>query len=311
MPAMARAICLPRSPGLARSIAPAITSSPRGAPQLQHRALPGYTPEEIPAGASSSKFTPPANTGDGYLDAVTDDDLLAMADPSDADGDGISGVPNRVAFKPYLTPRSGSKTNSGLFIGRFGKKAGAYNLLQQTAGAYNQDMGITSSYEPFDTYSGNKIEPEVTNQTVQDVVFYLRTLKAPVPRDAGNAEVTRGKELFMQANCGKCHMPELRTGASDIAALAFKTFYPYTDLLMHDMGSGLDDAIPKAQQKPPNGEHPRCGGSGYLSTRRAASTSCCTMVAPTAWRTPFCNTVARQQTAATNTIPCQKATNKK
>ena len=66
----------------------------QGGPQLQNRAIPGFEPEQIPAGATSSKFTPPAVTGLGFLELVSDEDILAMADPDDADGDGISGVPN-------------------------------------------------------------------------------------------------------------------------------------------------------------------------------------------------------------------------
>lgn len=62
-----------------------------GGPQLQNRALPGFTPETIPAGATFSKFTPPANTGLGFIELVSDQDILAMADPEDKDGDGISG----------------------------------------------------------------------------------------------------------------------------------------------------------------------------------------------------------------------------
>lgn len=212
-----------------------------GGPQLQNRAIPGFAPEQIPSGAGFAKFTPPANTGLGYLDAVSDADILALADPGDANGDGISGVPNWVQLKPFLIPRAGSLTNEGKHIGRFGKKAGAYDLLQQTAAAYNQDMGITSAYEPFDTWSGKEVDPEVSNQTVQDVVFYLRTLKAPVQRNAADPAVMEGRGLFLQSDCGKCHTPELKTGVSDIAALSFKVFAPYTDLLMHDMGPGLDD----------------------------------------------------------------------
>ena len=69
----------------------------KGGPQLQHRAISGYTPEQIPAGATSSKFTPPANTGLGFIELVPDADILAMADPTDADGDGVSGVPNWIS----------------------------------------------------------------------------------------------------------------------------------------------------------------------------------------------------------------------
>ena len=212
-----------------------------GGPQLQHRALPGFSPEGIPAGATFSRFTPPANSGLGFLDAVPDAALLRMADPDDADGDGISGRPNWITLKEYLRPREESVSRNGHYIGRYGKKAGAYDLLQQTASAYNQDMGITSTYEPYDTWSGQETDPEITNQKLLDVVFYLKTLKAPVPRHEQDNNVKAGRNLFVQLNCSKCHVPELQTGFSPVAALAYKTIYPYTDLLMHDMGPGLDD----------------------------------------------------------------------
>jgi CxxC motif-containing protein (DUF1111 family) len=212
-----------------------------GGPQLQNRALPGFEPESVPPGARASAFTPPANTGLGFMDAVTDATIMALADPEDADGDGISGVPNWITMKPYVSERGEVVHRGGRYIGRFGKKAGAYDLLQQTASAYNQDMGITSTYEPYDTYSGLETDPEVSNQVLQDVVFYLRTLKAPVARRQNDPAVIEGRKIFSAIGCQKCHTPELKTGASDINALAYKTFYPYTDMLMHDMGPGLDD----------------------------------------------------------------------
>ncbi len=210
-----------------------------GGPQLQHRALPGYQPETIPSGAPFSKFTPPANTGLGYLDAVADADLLALADPNDTNGDGISGVPNWVTLKSYITPRPNSITQNGKYMARFGKKASAYDLLQQTATAYNQDIGIASIFEAYDTYSRQPIDPEVSNQTIDQVVFYLKTLKAPVQRQDG--DIISGKNIFINIKCSSCHIPQLKTGNSAIAALNNRTFYPYTDLLLHDMGPGLND----------------------------------------------------------------------
>ncbi len=213
----------------------------QGGPQLQHRAIPGFQPEQIPAGATFSKFMPPANTGLGFLDAVPDATLIALADENDINGDGISGKPNWINVPPYAVIRAAQVIQSGKYIGRFGKKAAAYNLLHQTANAYNQDIGITSTFESVDTYSGLSIGPEVAVQTINEVVFYLQTLKAPVQRNQSNAEIQSGKQIFINTGCAKCHTPVQATGISSIAALSNKTFFPYTDLLLHDMGPGLDD----------------------------------------------------------------------
>jgi CxxC motif-containing protein (DUF1111 family) len=213
----------------------------QGGPQLQHLAIPGYTPEQIPAGAPSSIFIPPANTGLGYLELVPDQDILDMADPNDANGDGISGVPNYVSLAPYLNPAANAVPKGGKYIGRFGRKAAAYNLTNQTVNAYNQDMGIASVYSPLDILTGDGIDPEVTSQTVRNVVFYLQTLKAPIQRTPNDPTVVQGKDLFVTIGCEGCHKQTLRTGPSPIAPLSNVEFHPYTDLLMHDMGSGLDD----------------------------------------------------------------------
>jgi CxxC motif-containing protein (DUF1111 family) len=222
----------------------------QGGPQLQHLAIPGYTPEQIPAGAPSSIFIPPANTGLGYLELVPDQDILDMADPNDANGDGISGVPNYVTLAPYLVPAANAVSNGGKYIGRFGRKAAAYNLTNQTVNAYNQDMGIASEYSPLDILSGHSIDPEVTSQTVRNVVFYLQTLKAPIQRTPSDPSVVQGKDLFVTIGCAACHKQTLRTGPSSVAALANVDFHPYTDLLMHDMGPGLDDGYTEGTALP-------------------------------------------------------------
>lgn len=221
----------------------------QGAPQLQNRALPGFVPEQIPSGAPFSRFMPPANTGLGFLAALSDAQILANADPNDVDGDGISGRPNYIHAPEYFVPQWFHEPFNNKYIGRFGKKAAAIDLLHQTVNAYNQDMGVTSDFsmnEPAVNgqafpYFDNVPDPEVLTTTVHNVVFYLRTLKVPVQRDQGNAEVLAGKKLFMDLKCGSCHIPEFTTPESDIQVLAHKTFAPYTDLLLHDMGPGLND----------------------------------------------------------------------
>lgn len=213
-----------------------------GGPQLQHKAIPGFQPEELPAGATSTDLIAPAVTGLGFLDAVTDADLIALSDPNDANGDGISGVPHWNNIPAYVNLRPNSIPQSGMYITRFGKKGGAYDLLHQTSGAYNQDMGITSLFEPIDPHSGLEEDPEVSTQTVNDVVFYLKTLKAPLPRDQNNPSIIAGKLLFSEIKCASCHVPTLQTGFSPIDVLSNKEFSPYTDLLLHDMGTELDDS---------------------------------------------------------------------
>ena len=214
----------------------------QGGPQLQNRAIPGHTPEQLPAGATFSRITPPANTGLGFLEVLTDAQLLAHADPSDLNGDGISGTPNYIDPPPYFIPQPHHESNSGKFIGRFGKKSSAINLLHQTVNAYNQDIGITSSFNPFDPASGVETDPEIANQTIHNVVFYLQTLKAPIQRHQNQTEIILGKEVFTEAGCGGCHIESFTTPPnSKIPALSNKQFHPYTDLLLHDMGPGLDD----------------------------------------------------------------------
>ena len=213
----------------------------QGGPQLQHRAIAGFAPEQIPTGATFSNFTPPANTGLGFVDALSDATILSLADENDANGDGISGRPNWISIPAYCSERKQTIYRNGKYIGRFGKKAAVYDLLQQTVNAYNQDMGINSTYEHYNTYNGQDADAEVNNQTVQHVVFYLQTLKAPIQRNQGNEDVKDGKQTFLSIDCGKCHTPQLQTGAFPIAALSQKTFSPYSDFLLHDMGAALDD----------------------------------------------------------------------
>src|SRR5690554_1479197 len=213
----------------------------QGAPQLQNRAIPGYDPETLPPGAPHTNLIAPIVTGLGFLDAVSDEDIIAMSDPDDLDGDGISGRVHWNTRPDYVSDRPGTISLDGKYITRFGKKGKMYDLLHQTADAYNQDIGITSYFEPYDTYSGDKLPSEIDRQTISDVVFYLKTLKAPIPRNQNDPVVLAGKALFQNIQCAACHKPTLTTGYSPIEAISFTEFHPYTDMLLHDMGPDLDD----------------------------------------------------------------------
>jgi CxxC motif-containing protein (DUF1111 family) len=186
-------------------------------------------------------------TGLGYLEAVPDSVLTALADSTDMNGDGISGVVSWINPPAYWAASPGKVENNGRYVGRFGRKAGAIDLFQQVVTAYLQDMGITSDFEPADIVNPQDsrhdqvTDPEVSSAVVQQVVFYVRTLKVPPRRNIDNPDVMAGEALFSQIGCQGCHVPTLVTGPSNIPALNKKTIHPYTDLLLHDMGPDLDD----------------------------------------------------------------------
>jgi CxxC motif-containing protein (DUF1111 family) len=192
-------------------------------------------------------------------------------DSLDEDGDGITGIPNYITPPKYFEQKPIHQPVNGKIIGRFGKKAAAIDLLQQTVGAYNQDMGITSTFEPVDPYSQLSTDPEVSDQTIRNVVFYLRTLKAPIPRDEDNSAVLQGKALFTDILCVSCHIPEWTTPESDIASLSTKTFYPYTDLLLHDMGPGLDDGATEGSAETYEWRTPPLWGLGLSPNSQGGS----------------------------------------
>lgn len=228
----------------------------QGGPQLQQFALPGYTPEVIPAGAPSAGFMAPIVSGLGFIELVPDSALLAMADPNDINADGISGVPNWNTIPDFVTPFDNAISQNGKYICRFGRKASTYNLLQQTATAFQQDMGVTTSllpsnpFNPADgIYTPLSGDPEVSDANLGANVFYIQTLQTPLQRNTEDPDVVAGKALFKQIGCEKCHKETLVTGYSPITVLSNKTFHPYTDLLLHDMGSDLDDGYTEGSAK--------------------------------------------------------------
>ncbi len=219
-----------------------------GGPQLQERSMPGYLAETIPSHANAiSERGGPLVVGLGLVEAIPDQTILNRSDPNDADGDGISGRPNLITAPEFLGFSPGPY--NGKYLGRFGRKAGAINLLQQTANAYHQDMGITSDFIPTENFNplaggtgGDPVaDPEVPAATVNDVVFYLQTLRPPMRRNEHDATVQRGEQLFRSIKCSSCHVPAMTTGPHAIAALSSRPAYLYSDLLLHDMGPDLAD----------------------------------------------------------------------
>ena len=179
--------------------------------------------------------------GWGYWKLFDEADIVALSDVDDLNGDGISGKPNLA-----WNVAEGKKT-----LGRFGWKAANPSLLQQSAGAYNEDIGITSFVFPGESshrqaqYDGLDDEYEVSDSILHSVAFYIRTLAVPARRSADNAHVLAGKQIFIDAKCSSCHVPRLRT-KTDVAfpEISNQVIFPYTDMLVHDMGPELADNRP-------------------------------------------------------------------
>ncbi len=203
-----------------------------GTPYLLRRpllriALPNG--EELPSTIPLSLRIPPPVFGLGLLEAVPEETLRALADPSDLDRDGISGRVNEV----WDVQRSAT------VIGRFGWKANQPSLRQQAAAAYFNDMGVTT--ELFPEADGSV---ELPRTTLDDVTFYAQSLAVPIRGDLSSPEVRRGMLLFQRVRCGACHVSELSTGDEGNPATTNQMIHPFTDLLLHDMGEGLADNRP-------------------------------------------------------------------
>jgi CxxC motif-containing protein (DUF1111 family) len=216
----------------------------------------------LPTGVLFSPRTAPAVFGLGLLEAVPAAEILALADPGDRNHDAISGRVNRV----WNDIRHRTE------IGRFGWKANVSTLLQQTAGAYNGDMGITSSIFPVESCEGEypgcaPHVPEVSDRTVRDVALYTGTLGVPARRQLDQPQVIEGEELFHASGCAGCHVATLVTGTiPGLRAVSRQVIHPYTDLLVHDMGSGLADDRPDFQASGSEWRTPPLWGIGLIQT---------------------------------------------
>lgn len=186
----------------------------------------------------------PQMVGMGLLEAVPEAQILTLADPDDANGDGVSGRANYVWDEAAQT----------VALGRFGWKANQPTLMQQIAGAFVGDMGITTSLFPAQNCPDHQAEclqaphggePEIPDDDLAKVLLYSSALAVPARRGWETPQVLEGKRLFMAAGCQQCHTPVLQTGAHPtVPALSDQTIRPYTDLLLHDMGEGLADGRP-------------------------------------------------------------------
>ncbi len=212
----------------------------------------------------SPRLAPPV-FGAGLLEAIPEDDIVALADESDADGDGVSGRPNRVT----------DITTGEATLGRFGWKANVASVAQQVASAFLGDIGITSPVLPDQNCTPVQVDcaesihggdPEIPADRFDQVVFYNRTLAVPARRNLDDDAVGAGAELFQSVGCVSCHHPKHETGETDIAALSDQVIFPFTDLLLHDMGPDLADDRPDGLATGAEWRTPPLWGLGLTET---------------------------------------------
>jgi CxxC motif-containing protein (DUF1111 family) len=216
------------------------------APQLAIRDGKG---DPIPVDLRTSFRIAPPMIGLGLLAAV---DLEALADPDDADGDGISGSVNEVWNAETQQAERG----------RFGWKSNTPTLHVQAAAAAANDMGLSSYILPEP--NGNN---DIQDDQMEGMAFMVSAIAVPAaaPRDA---QAARGRELFDQLHCAGCHLPTLVTGTGAIPELSNQTIHPYTDLLLHDMGDLLSDARPDFAARGVEWRTPALWGIGIATTIR-------------------------------------------
>ncbi|WP_407495335.1 di-heme oxidoredictase family protein [Pseudooceanicola sp. MF1-13] len=211
----------------------------------------GYGP--LAEGAMLSPRVAPQMIGLGLLEAIPAADILVNADPEDADGDGISGRAQIVWSFEHDRP----------MLGRFGHKAGSPSVHEQVAAAFAGDIGISSPLFPAGWGDcteaqdrcrsaphgdGDVRGTEVDADGLDLVTFYSRNLGVPARRDMEDANVLNGKRVFHEARCTSCHVPKYVTDRLDgQPEQSFQLIWPFTDLLLHDMGEGLADNRPEGR----------------------------------------------------------------
>jgi len=186
-----------------------------------------------------ARFTIPFVFGLGIVDAVPQRDIDRLADPDDADGDGISGRVGR--------DHSGRPA-------RFGRKADVATLRDFVESAFRLEMGLTTPAEPDEARAGAvpsvpegtdpAADPELDEETIALVTDFVRFLAPPARAETADAatqqERRQGEELFTSLGCVGCHTPTLTAGGDASGAIANRSIHLYSDLLLHDMGPGLE-----------------------------------------------------------------------
>ncbi len=174
----------------------------------------------------------PQLVGMGLLEAVGENTIQTLADADNAGTNGIAG-----RLQTLIDPQNGQPR-----LGRFGYKSGKARVSHQIAGALNTDMGVTTSI--FPTLDGDSTSGlvELSDADLTNWTRYISCLGVNARRSLNDPQALHGEQLFASANCVQCHTPTLQTSPyHPFAELRNQTIHPYTDLLLHDMGTGLAD----------------------------------------------------------------------
>ncbi len=211
--------------------------------------------------------------GLGLLEAIHPDDILRQADPEDSNADGISG---RASY--YYDPAT-----DAMVLARFGWKASMPTVEIQSAHAFSGDIGLSTPLVPEPWGDCTEGQPECRRMPhgvqknlgdseapppVLDLVsHYARNLAVPARRNIDDPAVLRGKAHFYQAGCVACHTPKYVTSRdADHTEHRFQLIWPYTDLLLHDMGEGLADGRPVGSASGQEWRTPPLWGIGLTET---------------------------------------------
>jgi len=186
-------------------------------------------------GAAPSHFSvrlAPPIIGAGLIEAISESSVMALSDPDDSDGDGISGRPQIVT-----DPETGQWR-----LGRFGYKGSHAMVAHQVAGALNSDIGVTTPVFRVLDDGTTTAESGISDADLDLMTRYTALLGVQARRGLDDAQALHGETLFANAGCAKCHTPQFTTSSTHpMAEVRGQTISPYSDLLLHDMGPGLAD----------------------------------------------------------------------
>lgn len=219
----------------------------------------------------SARVAPPM-IGLGLLEMIPEAAILKHADPEDGNNDGIAGKP----------AQAWSHAEQRVMLGRFGWKAAMPTVADQVADAFATDLGLSTHLIPashgdctpaqtdclkMPIGDDAKEQVEVPRRMFDLVVSYARHLAVPPRRNASDPGVLRGMALFASAGCSGCHVPSFTTGHDPVRPeLSNQTVFPYSDLLLHDMGEGLADDRPEGAANGRQWRTPPLWGLGLTKT---------------------------------------------